>query len=67
MTLSKSFEDTGAEEYWYGVCGQTTKKTGTWIKFMDIEDIQDIKFISWEKHVLDPAEYYDKWMIVDEP
>jgi hypothetical protein len=50
------------DEYWYGIVGQNTKE-GRWIKFIDLEDNSTI---SWEKHFLHLADYYDKWMLVEE-
>ena len=48
------------EEYWYGIVNMLTK-SGTWIKFFDIESGD---FISEEKHLLKTCDYYDTWMRV---
>ena len=37
-------------------------KKGTWIKFYDIDTKE---FICEEKHLLQPKEYYDRWMLVE--
>ena len=37
-------------------------KKGTWIKFYDL-DTGD--YIVEEKHLLQPKEYYDRWMLVE--
>ena len=54
-------EDVLVDSYWYGVVGMLTKK-GTWIKFYDL-DTGD--YIVEEKHLLQPKEYYDRWMLVE--
>ena len=54
-------EDVLVDSYWYGVVGMLTKK-GTWIKFYDL-DTGD--YIIEEKHLLQPKEYYDRWMLVE--
>ena len=53
-----------AYEYWYGKVSLVTKTTGTWIKFYDLEE--GGSFISEEKHMLPPDEYYDRWMLVEQ-
>ena len=52
------------DEYWYGKINLVTKNSGTWIKFYDLEE--GGSFISEEKHMLPPDEYYDRWMLVEQ-